>query len=250
MTRRPSQQREHLVRRYASKRSPFLTPEKMACINSLIGTKLSSRRQVYIRRGALSHPCTGGGIDFFFFFFPFLQEEHLLKCASAELPSRHERGGDTRKKKRKDAEEEASKVTACSIKNTHLQYMSLEEQAATIGIFFCVRLRAAWRVQHLRKHQLLETGESGAGFASVLRGFRAITALKGAAAASPAGFKRRCEPLLCEHLRVRVSPLPRSGVFTAALTLWLVYLSTRMAEGLNVWSSAPRISVSFNSILG
>lgn len=42
-----------------------LTPENTACINSLIGTKLSSGRQVYIRCGALSHPCTGGGIDFF-----------------------------------------------------------------------------------------------------------------------------------------------------------------------------------------
>lgn len=92
----------------------------MACINSLIGTKLSSGRQVYIRCGALSHPCTAGGIDFFFFFF-FLQEEHLLKCASAELPSRHETGGGTL---REDAEEEASIQTACNIKNIHLQYMS------------------------------------------------------------------------------------------------------------------------------
>lgn len=78
----------------------------MACINSLIGTKLSNGRQVYIWRGALSHPCTGGGIDFFF----FLQEEHLLKCASAELPSRHESEGGTLEKK--DAEKRG-KQTNC-----------------------------------------------------------------------------------------------------------------------------------------
>lgn len=136
--------------------SGLLTPENMACINSLIGTKLSSGRQVYIRRGALSHPCTGGGIDFFFF---FLQEEHLLKCASAELPSTHERGeggrggGDTR---REDAEEEESKLTACSIKNTHLQYMSWEHEAETMGIFFFCNFKAGWPVQHLRKQKLLE----------------------------------------------------------------------------------------------
>ena len=64
-------------------------------------------------------------------FFFFLQEEHLLKCASAELPSRHERGGDTG---REDAEEEASKLTPCSIKNTHLQYKSLEQQATTMDM--------------------------------------------------------------------------------------------------------------------
>lgn len=71
--------------------SGLITPENMACINSLIGTKLSSGRQVYIQRGVLSHPCTGGGIDFF-----FRQEEHLLKCASAELPSSHEGGEDAK----------------------------------------------------------------------------------------------------------------------------------------------------------
>lgn len=42
--------------------------------------------------------------------FFFLQEEHLLKCATAELPSRHKRRGTHAEE---DAEEE---VTACSIK--------------------------------------------------------------------------------------------------------------------------------------
>lgn len=81
--------------------SGLLTPENTAHINSLIGTKLSSGRQVYIRCGALSHPCTGGGMDFFF----FLQEEHLLKCASVELPSRHAKEGHTKKGCRRGGEQ-------------------------------------------------------------------------------------------------------------------------------------------------
>lgn len=43
-------------------------PLNTACINSLIGTKLSSRRRVYTERGVLSHPRTAGGIEFFSFF--------------------------------------------------------------------------------------------------------------------------------------------------------------------------------------
>lgn len=60
-------------------------------------------------------------VELIFFYLFFLQEEHLLKCASAELPSRHETGGGTL---REDAEEEASIQTACNIKNIHLQYTS------------------------------------------------------------------------------------------------------------------------------
>lgn len=84
-------------------------------------------------------------VELIFFFF-FLQEEHLLKCASAELPSRHESGGDTG---REDAGEEASKLTACSIKNTHLQYKSLEQQAAIIlkldGQFSISEIISYWK---------------------------------------------------------------------------------------------------------
>lgn len=45
-------------------------------------------------------------VELIFFFF-FLEEEHLLKCASAELPSRHEMGGGTL---REDAEEEGKQT--------------------------------------------------------------------------------------------------------------------------------------------
>lgn len=107
--------------------SGLLTPENTAHINSLIGTKLSSGRQVYIRCGALSHPCTGGGIDFFFFCRKNI-------CLSALQRNSHQ---DTQRRgtQRKVAEEEESKLTECSIKNAHLRYMSQEHLGETIGIF-------------------------------------------------------------------------------------------------------------------
>lgn len=57
-----------------------------------------------MERGVLSHSCTAGGIEFLFFF----REEHLLKCAWAELPSRHERGWGGAHEVQ-DAEEEVRK---------------------------------------------------------------------------------------------------------------------------------------------
>lgn len=87
--------------------------------------------------------------------------------------------------------------------------------------FFC-KFKVGRPVQHLRKQKFFEKKRSSS---VCMRGSRALTGLKGTAVVcqdSNGSQRPSCqsELLLCSL-----------WCFSAALTLWLVYLSTMMAEG-------------------
>lgn len=157
-------------------------------------------------------------VEWIFFFFC---RKNI--CLSALQRNSHQ---DTQRRgtQRKVAEEEESKLTECSIKNTRLRYMSQEHLGETIGIFFFFHFKTGQQVQHHRKHQAKKKR-----LQVCLWAIRFQSDNKRYSCSLPAGFKRHSETSRALH--VRKSLTCSLSCFTAALTLWLVYLSTMMAEG-------------------
>lgn len=83
--------------------SPLIL-ENMSCINSVIGTNPSSRRQVYIQRAALLHPYTSG--------------ERAISLSAGRTPASVLQWNPHQKTKwEEEAEGELSKVITCHIIN-------------------------------------------------------------------------------------------------------------------------------------